>query len=84
MIQVNSKENYPAYQINDLNDLDTFLVENIEDYDTIRAKDGRVRVTGGGGTILNFGLGDWLVVFSGKTIKNYSNDEFSKRFEAVA
>lgn len=73
---------FQAYKINDENDLDEVLTE-IKDYDSIYRRNDFFKVSFGGTKLFECYVGDWLVVFSDRNIKNYNEDEFNKSFYTV-
>lgn len=83
MNKIKSNQVFLAYKINDENELDSFLAEQVGEYDGIHKRGERVRVTECGTKLFEFEWGDWLVVYSDINIKNYSNDEFVQKFSVV-
>lgn len=83
MKTVKSNQTFPAYKINDENDLDEFIANEIKEYDSIYKREGLFKVSCAGSKLFDVRLGEWLVPFSERNIKRYTDEEFDKGFSIV-
>ena len=77
--QVRDATVFQAYKINDENDLDEMLTE-VGEYDSIHRRDDYIKVSCAGTKLFECYIGDWVVVFSDRNIKNYNENEFNQNF----